>query len=278
MKYKIILDSSCNIEEDTYKEKDIDIKITPLSIMIGDDVFIDDKNIDTLNMLSKLNNSKIKATTSCPSIYDYMKLLDDKTPTFIITISSKLSGSYNVANIAKDEIENNKNIHVIDSRLTAGGLELILIKLIKLIKNNNLSFNEIVSSIEDYRDSLNLLFILNKYDNLEKNGRISKIAALIAKTLVIKPLCAAKQGEIIVKEKVRTAKGVIKRLIYNIGLMLKDTKDKICIISHTQDKETADYLKEEIEKEYQFKEIIIRENKGLNAFYSLEQGIIVSFG
>lgn len=278
MKYKIILDSSCNIEEDTYKEKDIDIKITPLSIMIGDDVFIDDKNIDTLNMLSKLNNSKIKATTSCPSIYDYMKLLDDKTPTFIITISSKLSGSYNVANIAKDEIENNKNIHVIDSRLTAGGLELILIKLIELIKNNNLSFNEIVSSIEDYRDSLNLLFILNKYDNLEKNGRISKIAALIAKTLVIKPLCAAKQGEIIVKEKVRTAKGVIKRLIYNIGLMLKDTKDKICIISHTQDKETADYLKEEIEKEYQFKEIIIRENKGLNAFYSLEQGIIVSFG
>lgn len=276
MKYKIVLDSSCNLNEDSYKEKNIDINIVPLSIMIGDDVFIDDKDINVDLMLDTLNSSKVKATTSCPSIYDYMKTFDEDSNIIVITISSKLSGSYNIANIARDEVSN-KNIHIVDSKLTAGGLELILIKAIELIKKD-LSFDEVISKLENYRDSLNLLFVLNKYDNLVKNGRVSKLTALIAKTLVIKPLCAASDGEIIVKEKVRTAKGVIKRLILNIGLMLKDTSNKICIISHTQDVETAQIIKNQIEQEYKFKEVIIRENKGLNAFYSLEKGIIVSFG
>jgi fatty acid-binding protein DegV len=124
---------------------------------------------------------------------------------------------------------------------------------------------------------LNLLFVLNKFDNLVRGGRMNKIVAFIASKIAIKPLCYADDGEIRIKEKIRTLEGSLKRLVVNIGNFLPSSKGKKCVICHTTNESGAKYIESLIKEQYDFKEVVVRENRGLSAFYSLEGGIIVSF-
>ena len=143
--------------------------------------------------------------------------------------------------------------------------------------HENVGFEDMESKLLDERDKNNLLFVLDKFDNFIKNGRISKFVAFIATALKIKPLCYGKDGQIDIKEKIRTLKGVLKRLVLNIGIMCPETKGRKCIISHTKALESANILKDEIIKTYHFDEVIVEDNRGLCSFYALEGGLIVSF-
>lgn len=275
MKYKIVVDSSSNLYSDYIKDENIGFDVIPLTLIVEDNVFVDDDNINTNELLKTLNESNKKPQSSCPSPYEFHKSFQDAENIFVITISSKLSGCYNVANLVAKSFEN-KNIYVIDSKGTAGTMILLVDKIYELIKKE-LSFAEIIKQIEEYKNTLNLLFVLNKFDNLVKNGRVKKTIALIAKALIIKPLCIASDGDIKIYEKVRTYKGVLKRLVLTIGKLTKDFSNKTCIICYTQNKDDAISLQKEIQQFYKFKEIKILENKGLCSFYALEKGVIVSF-
>lgn len=276
MKYKIIADSSANCLKDYIIDENVGFDVAPLTIRLGDREIIDDDKIDVGEMLDAMNNYKGKPASACPSPFDYLSKFEDADNIIVVTITKKLSGSYNSAVVAAEQ--SGKNVHVIDSKGTAGNLMLIVDKAYELMKDDSLSFEEIVDQLEKYRDNINLLFVLDKFDNLVKNGRMSKVVALIAKTLVIKPLCYAKDGEIEVLEKIRTAKGAFKRLLHHIGEMIGETTGKACIIAHTKAAETAALLCEQIKEKYNFLKIKIIENRGLNSFYALEKGVIVSFG
>ena len=106
---------------------------------------------------------------------------------------------------------------------------------------------------------------------------MSKLAAFIANTLYIRPLCMAKDGVIDVYEKPRTRKGALNKLVDTMGKLCTSTENKKCIISHCNSKEDAENLKLIIDEKYNFKEVIISEMRGLCSFYALENGIIVSF-
>lgn len=276
MKFKIIADSSSNLVNTSYKGNELyDFKVVPLTLRINKEEYLDDETLDCKKMLEDLRTFD-GGQSSCPSPNDFLKELDQAEYTFVVTITSKLSGSFNSACIARDMAEKPENIFVIDSKGTAGSLILIVEKLIELI-NEKKEFNDIMNEIVNYRDNLNLLFALDKFDNLVRNGRMSKLVAFIAGKIAIKPLCYADDGEIKIKEKIRTFRGVIKRINHYIGKFSEITKDKVCIISHTQNEEAANELKEEILKTYEFKEVRVIENRGLCAFYSLEGGLIVTF-
>jgi DegV family protein with EDD domain len=277
MKYKIITDSSSNLSKDFLKnEKDIGFAIAPLTMMIDGKEYVDDENMTSDEILDALNNSKEKATSSCPSPAAFLDLLQGADYYIIITISSKLSGSFNSASVARMMFSKPENVIVIDSLLVCGAMQILVNKAVEFI-HEDVNFSDMESKLLDERDKNNLLFVLDKFDNFIKNGRISKFVAFIATALKIKPLCYGKDGQIDIKEKIRTLKGVLKRLVYNIGIMCPETKGRICIISQTKALDSANILKEEIIKTYQFDNVIIEENRGLCSFYSLEGGLIVSF-
>lgn len=276
MKFKIIVDSSANLVNDYIKDKDVLFESIPLSIRIGNKEYIDDDNIDLDEMMNKLEDSNEKASSSCPSPSSFLDAMNGATYYIVITISSKLSGSFNSATVAKSMADNPDNIFLLDSKATAGSMILLADKAYELIKQG-FEFKNIIKELTYYRDSLNLLFILNKFDNLVRNGRMNKVTAFIASKLMIKPLCFADNGEISVKEKIRTLEGVYKRLVVNVGKLSEVTKDKICIICHTNNEDGANSLKKAIEEYYQFKEVRVIKNRGLCSFYALDKGVIVSF-
>lgn len=276
MGFKIVVDSSSNLTNDYIKDNEVGFEVVPLTIRVNGKEYVDDDNVDIKAMFKDMNSTELAGKTSCPSPHDFLTTFGDYDNIIIVTISSKLSGCFNSALVAKDMCETNAKILCIDSKLTAGAMRLIVDEAYKLIKEGK-TFEEIETLLTQKRDSINLLFVLDKFDNLVKNGRMNKVVAFIAQMIAIKPLCYGEDGEIKIKEKIRTFKGVLKRLAVNIGKMTDGIENKTCVISHTFNEEDALFLKGLIEEQYNFKEVIVEQNRALCSFYALTGGILVSF-
>lgn len=274
MKYKIIADSSCDLTNSYVKSDKVTLEIVPLTIQVGEKTFIDDENINVKEMLSEIKDFNGRVVTSCPNPYEYLSKMKDAENVFIVTISKKLSGSFNSAMLTTYEFEG-KNLFIIDSKATSGVMIRIIDKLVSLIEED-LEFEEIKDKIMKFRDERKLYFLLDKFDNLVNNGRVSKAVAFVATILKIKPLCFADDGEINVRFKIRTRRFVIEKLIETIKLDALDYQNEECIITYCEDLETAEYIKEKLENACNFKKISIYPMKGLCSFYALEKGIIVS--
>lgn len=274
MKFKVIVDSSSDMHSDEIKDNEIGFEVIPLTINVENNEYIDDGNIDCNEMLEKMRQSKIKTTTSCPSPQRFLEACEADY-NFIITITSKLSGTYNSAILASNLL-NGKKCFVIDSKATSGTISLIAYKIIELIKEGK-SYEEICDEILRFRDEKKFFFILDDFDNLIKNGRMKKMTAMIAKLMFIKPLCIAQDGEIKIYEKVRTRKLAVTKLIHEI---LKDSnlKDvKHCIITHCFDLDTAQFIGDELKKKSKINKISIRNTAGLCSYYALKKGILVAY-
>ncbi len=276
-KFQIVVDSSSDMELNHFEDKDILFSVAPLTIHVDGKEFIDNADLDVTNMLKEMHDFDGKSTSSCPAPGVFAELFEQAEYTVCITMTGALSGTYNSAcQGASIANENGCNVKVVDSKLTAGALLLIAEECYKLMKQN-LSFDEIVSKTTEFAERTQFLFVLDKFDNLIKNGRMSKVSGLIAGLLKIKPIASAIEGEIKVLEKKRTSTMAFKRLVEIIGEKVSDFNARELIISHCFDSEMASILKEMILEKYNFISIRIRQMKGLCSFYSLEKGIIVSF-
>ena len=274
MKYKIVVDSSSNLKSDYIKDENVGFEVVPLTISVDGKDFVDNENLNINSMLTSMHESKIKSTSSCPSCGYFANAYKDAEYTICITMTSKLSGTFNSAYLGSKD--SNSKVHVVDSKATGGVMRLLVDKAYKLMKKE-IPFEEICQELEKYKEKTNLLFVLDKFENLVKNGRMSKVAAFIANALYIKPLCMAKDGIIEVYQKPRTRKGALSKLVETIKEKCEDTEGKTCVVEHCDSLDDAMYVKKEIEKNYQFKEVVITEMRGLCSYYALEKGIIVSF-
>jgi DegV family protein with EDD domain len=280
MKWKIVADSSCDLADHQLSEENIEFKIAPLKIIVGNNEYVDDNSLDVNEMLNDMAHYKGASTSACPSIGDFIEEFKTAENVFAVVMTSGLSGTYNSACQAKRVIQEefpNKNIHVIDTKATSGNL-IIISKKIKELINLGLEFEEIKSQIDEYNKQLRLLFSLSNFDNLVKNGRMSKIAGIIASTLGIRAVAEAttETGEIKVVEKPRGETNALNRLTAVMGIQ-KNMNDASVVISHCQNLNAANILKDLIEKTYKIKDITIVPMRGLTSFYAQKQGIIVSF-
>lgn len=277
MNYKIVADSSCDLNQQL-KEK-MDIGLVPLKIDVEDKSFVDDHSMDVKELLSAMKNSNEPVRTSSPSPGDFLSQYEKGENVFVVTLSSALSSTYSNAVLAKNiALEtSNKFIHVFDSLSASVGETLVSLKIFELIQKN---FNpkEIVKKVEEYIEGMKTFFILESLDNLMKAGRISKTMGHIASMLSIKPIMGGDEdGTIKLVEKVRGSKRAFKRLVDIIGEQGENFEDKILGIAHCNALEKAEELKRSVEEKYNFKEIIIVETAGLSTAYANDGGIIVAF-
>ncbi len=277
MKFKIVVDSSSNLKSDYIKDNDVGFEVVPLTIRIDGQDFVDDDNIDVKQMLTKLSSCKDKPSTSCPSPASFAKSYEGAEYVICLTISSKLSGCFNSAFIGGMD-DNNSKIHVIDSLSTSGSLIMLVDKAYELIKQG-LEYEQICEQLDNYVKSITLLFVLDKFDNLVRNGRMSKLVAFVATSLSIKPICIGENGEIKIFKKVRSMKIALKSLVSDMASFINgaDLSNRTCIVSCIYGDSVGQEIKKLIEETYPFKEVRLVDHKGLCAFYALENGLIVTF-
>lgn len=128
MKWNIITDSSCDMFGFEKEHENIVFSSVPFTISVGDENFVDDRNLDVDGMIDSMDACAEASHTACPSPHAWQEKFEQEGNVIAITISSKLSGSYNSACAAKDmvlEEQPDKKIAVIDSR--SAGSELVLL-------------------------------------------------------------------------------------------------------------------------------------------------------
>jgi DegV family protein with EDD domain len=278
MKIKIVVDSCCDLTDDMKKE--MNIEIAPLVLQLGNKSYIDNESLDVKQYIKDMAACEVAPKTACPSPEEYMQKYKGEESTFVVTLSSALSGSYNSAMVAKDmflEEVGNKFIHVFDSLSASVGETLITLKINDLA-HLNLSELEIVDKVNKYIKDMKTYFILENLEHLAKAGRLNPIVAKIASMLSIKPIMGGtEEGTIKLVEKTRGYKKAIRRLAEIVGEEGKNLEEKVLGIAHCNCLDKALEFKEEILKYYNFKSIFIVETGGLSSTYADDGGLIVVF-
>lgn len=278
MSYKIVVDSCCELPEEL--KKDERFEIVPLELYIGDYQVSDDENFNQADFIRRIAQSSQCAKTACPSPEKYMEAynapVDD---VFVVTLSAKLSGSYNSAVLGKNlfyETYGKKtNIYVCDSRSACCGETQIALKAAEL-EEEGLPFEEIVKKLEAFRNEMNTYFVLDNLETLRKNGRLTGVKALVASTLSIKPVMGAKEGAIIQRSQ---AVGIKKGLAKMVETVLKEavnTEKKHLMITHVNCPERAEKVKQMLTEKAVFKGVYVLNAAGVSTVYANDGGVVVT--
>lgn len=278
MKLKIIADSSCDLSDDMKRE--MNIEIVPLTLRLEDREYVDNESLDVKEYVKDMNECKTPPKTSCPSPQNFMNSYKGEESVFVVTLSSKLSGTYNSAVLARKmflEEVGEKFIHVFDSLSASVGETIISLKINEL-SMNNLGDVEIVEKVTKYIQEMKTFFLLESLEHLAKAGRLNPIIAKVASILSIKPIMGSTdEGSIRLVEKVRGYKKAFRRFTEIIGEEGCRFEEKILGIAHCNCLDRALQFKEEVMKMYNFKDIVIVEMAGLSSTYADDGGLVIAF-
>lgn len=193
MNVNIIIDSTANVRPGLEKC----FSVVPLTVRFGEEEFIDGVTIDHRQFYEKLIESDVLPTTSqaTPSAFsDVFEEIVSKGETgVVITVSSKLSGTYQSAVIAAAEYPD--SIFVVDGTSVSIGTGILAEYALEL-RNSGLSAREIAGELEQIKDRVLVVALLDTLEYLKKGGRISATAAIAGSILSIKPVAAITGGEI----------------------------------------------------------------------------------
>ncbi len=216
MAIRIITDSPSDISIKEAKQLNIDI--VPLKINIGDKSYQEGIDITIEEFYEKLKTSEVLPTTSQPSPDDYVTLYEEAKKAgddvIVITLASKLSGTYQSANLAKGIVDY-PNIHIIDSEQATLG-EMLLVKYAVKLRDQGKTTEEIVEIITEAKKKVVLVALIDTLEYLQKGGRLSKGAAIAGSLLNIKPVITVQDGEVAVISKARGVKAGIRNLLSSI--------------------------------------------------------------
>lgn len=278
MKYKIIVDSCCELPEE-YR-KDPRFERIPLTLQLGDDEILDDENFDQKDFLNRVAAYPKCPKSACPSPERYKNAFgSDAEHIYCITLSSHLSGSYNSAVLGKalyEEEHGAKEIYVCDSESASIGETQLAMKVMEWEEEGTASFSEIVKKLEAFRDALSTYFVLDNLETLRKNGRLTGVKALIASTLSIKPVMGATKGVIIQKGQSVGIKKALSKMADIIASEGTNLDQKTLYISHCNCPDRAELVKNLLLARSEFRDVKILNTAGISSLYAGDGGVIVA--
>ena len=202
MKTRIIVDSTSDLMPEI-KER---VHIVPLTLRFGEEEFIDGVTIDHKRFYEKLVECDVLPVTSqaTPHAFakEYEKAAKAGECAVVITISSKLSGTYQSAMIAAEDYE---NIYVVDSGTGAMGGGILTELALKLL-DEGMDAKSIAEKLEEEKKKIIIVALVDTLEYLQKGGRVSKTVAFAGSVLNIKPVLSVIDGEISLLGKARGSK------------------------------------------------------------------------
>ena len=278
MSYKIAIDS-CGELLDEWKN-DERIESIPLTLTVGGENIIDDATFDQKDFLKKVADCPECPKSACPSPERYMKAYEcDAEHIYAVTLSAELSGSYNSAILGKNlllEEQPEKKVHVFNSKSASGGQSLIAMKIIEC-EEKGLSFGEVVSEVEKYIEEMSTFFVLENLETLRKNGRLSRVKALVASALKIKPVMGSTpEGTICQLDQARGMNKAIVKMVDHIGEKGINIPEKTVAITHCNCPERAKMLEEAIREKLHPAKIVVMDTAGVSSMYANDGGVIVA--
>ena len=191
MGVRIVLDSTANFRKDLADR----FTIVPLSVNFGENSYLDGVEIDNNEFYNKLTTGDVMPTTSQPTPDAFEKVFKEITDAgdeaVVLTISSKLSGTYQSANIAKEDFEG--KVFVVDSYTVAIGIGALAEYALELADSGK-SAAEIAEILETEKEKICVFAVVDTLEYLKKGGRVSAAVAFAGGLLNFKPVIAIADG------------------------------------------------------------------------------------
>jgi DegV family protein with EDD domain len=193
-----------------------DIKVVPLNVRIGDATFEDGVTITPTEFVRLLTSSPDFPTTSQPSVgrfhQVYRDLVDSHDAIISIHISSKLSGTFQSATMARDMIAGALPIQVIDSLSASMGLGFQVLHAAEMARDGA-STAEIERSLTELSSRIHVIFLVDTLEYLRRGGRIGRAAEIVGSILKLKPILRVEEGVVVPYARTRTRPRAISGLV-----------------------------------------------------------------
>jgi DegV family protein with EDD domain len=209
----IVTDSTADLPEDVRER--LKIFSVPLNVHFGDETFRDRVDISGEEFIRRLTSSSELPTTSQPSPGVFEDLFRDLSRSHeaivCVLLSSKLSGTFQSAQIAADAVSDVVAVELVDSLNSSLALGLQVVRAHEL-REAGTSHSDIARILRNETNSYHLLFFAETLEYLHRGGRIGKAATLFGSMLQLKPLIRVEEGVVIPFERTRTRKKAIAGL------------------------------------------------------------------
>lgn len=217
-KIKIVTDSTAYIDESFIKIHNIDV--VPLTVNFEETIEDEGFPGNFSTFFCKLSKSLDFPKTSQPSIGRFAEVfrnaLKDEYEIIVITMSSKLSGTFNSACTAARIVDPDKTkISVIDSLTTVANLEFLIKRAILLAKKGT-SKKQITEEIEMQKKYMGIRLTVSTLEYLKRGGRLSTTEAMIGSLLNIKPIIGLIDGNLEALNKVHGKKKAMERMLEDV--------------------------------------------------------------
>lgn len=219
MAIKVLIDSASDIGKEEAEE--LGVVVLPMLVSFGDKEFLDGVNITPTQFYEKLIEGDELPKTSQITPYRFEEAFEkytkDGDEVLAITISSKLSGTYNAAKQAAERF--GEKVYVLDTLNACIGERLLCQYALRLVKENK-SLQETAAELERVKSKVNVMAVIGTLEYLKKGGRISAAAAFAGEMLSLKPVVAVIDGEVkVVGKALGSKKGnnLLNRLVQEKG-------------------------------------------------------------
>ena len=278
MEWKIVVDTACDFREIPNKAENVTYERVPFSLQIEDKVFVDTLDLDIDKMMEEMYASSEPARSACPSPEAYLAAYRGAKNVIVLTLTGAMSGSYNSAIIGEKmlkEVNEDVNIHIIDTLSAGGENDLYLLKINELIKEG-LSFDEVVSEMRKYQENSKLIFVLEKVDNLVKNGRLNKLAAAVVGLLNMRMVGeASDEGTLHLLHKVRGEKKAVSTVVDE--MIKAGYKGGRVVVTHRNNEDICKKIQDKLREKFSNIEFMIVPTSGICSFYGEEGGMLLGY-
>ncbi|MBA9025216.1 MULTISPECIES: DegV family protein [Bacillaceae] len=260
MTIAILADSASDLPLSYYKENDI--RFIPLQVLLDGENYQDLKTIKPNEVYEAMRTGKSpKTAQAAPEdlIELFTELAKEKKQGIYIAFSSELSGTYQTAVMARNQVKEeypDLDLEIIDTKCASLGYGLVVKSAVNAA-NNGASKEELVENITFQAEHMEHLFTVDDLEYLARGGRISKASAIVGGLLNIKPLLHVEAGKLIPLEKIRGKKKLLKRVIEIMHERGTNLDKQTIAISHADNEETALEWKQAIQDEFGTERFVI---------------------
>ena len=277
MSFKIVVDSCCDLTPAMLKDP-VFVKV-PLTIRSNGSTFVDDETFDQADLIWSMRQSEDAPSTACPSPQAYLDAYQGADDVYVVTLSALLSGSHNSAEQARILMEEDRpevNVHVFNSCSAASG-ELLVALAVQRLASAGMPFKRVVTEVEQFISQMQTMFVLESLENLRKNGRLTKLQAVITGALKIKLFMGANpEGEICKLGQALTIKQALSKMVDKVAADASHV-GRTLAICHCNCLERAFQVKSMIEAKCKFAHILITEAGGITSVYANDGGIVIAY-
>jgi DegV family protein with EDD domain len=257
----VLTDTTCDLPPELVIEHDI--TIVPLTVMFGDEAFLDQVDITQEEFLARLTDpAQPLATTSqpAPAHFDeaYGRAAEQADEVLGVMLSGALSGTLGQAQVAAGRFEDAR-VTIHDSCTASLGLGMRVLRAAELARQGH-SADEIVAELERLKETSGLYITVDKLDYLKRSGRLGKAHAFVGNLFDLKPILSVdRKGHVVPVDRVRHREALIPRVLdlFAERIPVERTRLRMGVV-HVLCRDVAELLASELDRRFAPDEILVR--------------------